>query len=147
MKKETIYKIAIGILLAVNLLQLYKFLPPIKQDVFRDKAIQMMNLNEKQKELFKNFAEEHRSKMDALYNKQTQLTSQYFDKPSDSLLHLIAKIETEKITVTEQHFSKIKSILKKEQIPQFEKFKKKALNLILKEKPSVPSQNHLEKNK
>lgn len=75
--------------------------------------------------------------MDALYNKQAHLNT--LTNQAIPCYILSQKLKQKKITATEQHFSKIKSILKEEQILQLETFKKKALKLILKRRPSAPS--------
>lgn len=140
MKKETFYKVAIIILLVVNILQLIPFLlgpkkGPNPQGNFRQKAIKIMNLNKTQEKQFLNFAEKHRDKMEILNKEQRKLTSTYFKAPTDSLLNIISKIETQKINVTERHFSEIKSILENSQINEFNKFKEEALKSILKSTP------------
>jgi hypothetical protein len=141
MKKDTVYKLIIALLLALNLLQLatYLFAPQSQQpqkDKFQDVAIKILNLNEEQQQRFHHFAQEHGNKMMPLYKKQSLLTVQYFNQPSDSLLNLIAKLETKKIIATEQHFSEIKSILNQSQVANFEKFKKEALQNILEKNTS-----------
>lgn len=145
MKKETVYKITIGVLLALNLLQLIGFLfapkpqrMRVQKGHFENEAVQILNLNNEQQKKFINFAEGHRDKMKILYDQQTELASEYFHQPNDSLLDLITKIETEKISTTQQHFSDVKSILNQNQISDFEKFKKKALQSILKKNTDLP---------
>lgn len=140
MKKETFYKVAIVVLLVVNILQLIPFLlgpkkGPNPQGDFRQKAIKMMNLNKTQEQQFLNFAQSHHDKIKALNKKQLELTSTYFTTPTDSLLNIIAKVETQKINTTEHHFSEIKSILKSNQIDGFNKFKEQAIKSILKNTP------------
>ncbi len=135
MKKDTVFKIIIIVLLALNTLQLAGFLlkpKPLHKSEFRDIAATILMLNETQKSKLYNFAETHNSKIQGLLKKQNQLLPQYFDTPNDSLLQLITKIETEKIKITKQHFSNIKSLLNKEQLLNFEKYKKEALLNILK---------------
>lgn len=140
MKKETFYKVAILILLVLNILQLIPFLlgpkrGPNPQGDFRQKAIKIMDLNKTQEQLFLNYAEKHRDKMETLNKEQFELTSTFFKAPTDSLLNVISKIEMQKINATEHHFSEIKSILKSNQIDNFNKFKEEALKSILKRTP------------
>lgn len=143
MEKEKLYKLIIGILLALNLLQLFGFLfapqPQAPQEGhFENEAVKMLNLDAEQKEKFARFAEEHKEKMKNLYDEQTQLSSAYFNQTSDSLLNRIAQIETEKISATQQHFSDVKNLLNESQVANFEQFKKKALQSILKSHPAPP---------
>lgn len=152
MKKETIYKIAIGILLALNVLQLLGFLfspkpepPQHSMGVFEDKAVKLMHLTQVQQQDFLKFIQEHKAKMRRLRNAHTELTSTYFTQPSDSLLKLITKVEREKIETTEQHFADIKSILHKEQIPSFEQFKAEVLQKILNQNTPEPPRRHRKK--
>lgn len=138
MKRDTIYKIIIGLLLVLNLFQLIGFLikpkpgkPPMQEIKFEKKAEQMMQLNEEQKEKFSRLVSEHHKKIIKLHDFQIDLSREYFNEPSDSLLKLIAKTEIDKISTTEEHFTDIKHMLNEEQIPLFYKFKNEALKGIL----------------
>lgn len=139
MKRNTIYRIIIGFLLVLNLLQLFGFLfkpkpqrPQLQKDMLEKRAKKMMQLNNEQQHYFLRLVEEHRKRIIKLHDTQIELSKQYFNRPSDSLLKLIANTEIEKISTTEQHFAAIKNILHKKQIPLFERFKKDALKGILK---------------
>ncbi|MBU2997090.1 hypothetical protein KO500_11635 [Cellulophaga baltica] len=136
MKKENVYKLIIAILLFINLLQLASFLlaPKPQQhpnDRFQDRIIQTLNLNDEQQKTFHSYAKEHAEHITTLLEQQTQIINQYFKNPSDDLLHEISAIESKKITATAQHFFNIKSILKPNQLQNFEAFKKLALQHIL----------------
>ena len=141
MKKETIYKIAIAVLIVLNLLQVVgRYLAhrppgePIKM------AAQRLGLDEKQEVKFRELAQAHRNKMIDLQKKQEGLTETYFNNPSDSILNEVTLLEKTKIQITEEHFSAIKTLLNKDQYDEFVKFKKNALNKIMraqsKNKPS-----------
>lgn len=142
MKKDIVYKIIIGILLTMNLLQLAGFLFKEKlsnpHKKFDEKAAQIMDLNKKQQKQFSDFAKKHKAQMDSLQKKQMQFVSKYFKQTNDSLLDLICVIEIEKIKATEQHFDDIKSILNKNQYPKFKQFKKDALKNILQKNTRKP---------
>ena len=136
MKRETFYKLAIAVLLVLNILQVIPFFLKSKHSGhafhFREKAIQILNLEDDQKAVFLKLTKTHNTKMKALFEEEKEVTNTYFKNPSDSLLNSIALIETEKIKVTNQHFSDIKHILKESQLEHFEDFKKRALQIILK---------------
>lgn len=137
MKRDTIYKLIIVVLLVLNLLQLGKFIwmpkfsRPRKMDLFANKAVTIMQLDSNQKQTFLQFVEKHKEQRRQLHERQIELARQYFKYPSDSLLILITEIETKKISITQEHFSDIKNMLKIEQIPLFDKFKEEALKGIL----------------
>lgn len=136
MNKELIYKISILILLALNLLQLTSFLLMPKHrhhpgEDFKNEVVKMLDLDEQQKDSFFSSAEKHRESMTLLVNQQKELTRQYFNKASDSVLQKINLIETEKILITEVNFKEIQNILKPNQQDKFEAFKNKALQIIV----------------
>jgi len=135
MKKESLYTLIIAILLILNLFQLGAFLfapkPPHHNGGFRDRAVEILNLNENQKQAFFISAQKHKEAIDDLVNEQKKLTISYFNNPSDALLNSIKEIEIEKIEVTQTNFNEIESLLTQEQKPKFEEFKKQALLLII----------------
>lgn len=132
MKKETIYKIVIAVLIVLNLLQVVgRYLAhrptgePIKM------AAQRLGLDKKQEVKFRELANAHRNTMIDLQKKQEGLTETYFNKPSDFILNEVTLVEKKKIQATEEHFSDIKTLLNKDQHDEFLKFKKNALNKIM----------------
>lgn len=136
MKKETLYKVLIVVLLLLNLLQLSLFAlapkPPHKHSKnFKEKTIQELKLNEKQRQTFNYLAKEHRNQIVKLHNEQIELTAKYFEQPTDSILQLIIDITTEKIKITNQHFEDIETMLNENQMIDFKQFKKEALRHIL----------------
>lgn len=136
MKKDTIYKSIIVILLVLNALQLGMFLFPPKPphhniDKFADKAVKIMQLDEKQAKTFFKLVQKHKEERRRIHDLELNLARQYFESPTDSLLELISDAGTKKIAITQQHFSDIQNILKNQQIPLFKEFKKEALNGIL----------------
>lgn len=139
MKKDTIYKLIIAVLLVVNAVQLggYFFGPKLnpnpKGEMFQERAIEILKLNAHQKSLFLDLAKKHQENLTELHQEQTKLTDSYFHQTSDSLLDAIGKLETKKINLTQKHFTEIKDILTQEQLPYFKTFKKEALQVILKE--------------
>lgn len=155
MKKENIYKLTIAILLVLNLLQLGSFLlapsPSHRGDKFAKEAVKIMQLNASQQRTFLHFVEQHRQAMRQVLRLQTQVAEAYFEQPSDSLLKLIADAEIQKVSITQRHFSDIKSLLTPEQLPFFEMFKKKALQAILRKNHHFDKDNknawHKHKNR
>ena len=158
MKKENIYKICIIILFAMNLIQVGGFLitssrPPRferrdgregrdgREEMqgsmpdkkgFLEEAARMLDLNNEQKIKFSDFARTHDMRIRTLQKEQRDLISNYFNQPSDSVLNLISNIETQKIEFTQRHINEVKSILNKDQYQNFKRFKKNALEIILK---------------
>lgn len=136
MKKNTVYIVLISILLGLNLLQLGKGIFAPKHHFkhkpsFKEKAVQKLELNEKQRQTFNYLAKEHRHQIVKLHNEQTELTAKYFEQPTDSILQLIIDITTEKIKITSQHFEDIEKMLNENQMIGFKRFKKEALRHIL----------------
>lgn len=136
MKRDTVYKLIIVVLIALNMLQLAPFLlsrnatqPPV--DRFQQKAIKNMKLDKQQEKEFLEFVGMHRDKMMHLFGRQSDIAVEYFTQPSDSLLKELATIERDKIEAAQQHFTQIKSILNENQLPLFEQFKQEALHIIL----------------
>lgn len=132
MKKETIYKTLIALLIALNILQMigrYLAHRPEREPI--KMAVEHLDLDKSQETKFRKLAQAHRYKMISLRNHQEELIETYFDQPSDSILNKISSIQTSKIMATEKHFKSIKAILRKEQYDNFEKFKKNILTKIL----------------
>jgi len=137
MRKETFYIIVIALLIALNLLQLGNHFfdnrppedkPPIH---LRQRVVNQLNLNKEQEQQFFDLVKNHITEMRSLLKNQHKLSKAYFQQPTDTLLQRLSRFESKKIQITEQHFSDIKSILNEEQYADFEKFKTKALNNLL----------------
>lgn len=136
MKKDTVYKLIIVVLIGLNLLQLAPVLLMHKphqpqNNRFEQLAIRKMELNKEQQQDFIKFARIHRERMMQLFDRQSDIAVNYFTQPDDALLEQLAKIEREKVEATQQHFIQIKSILTESQLPLFEEFKEEALRSIL----------------
>jgi|GEM_PF-2117337 len=137
MNKETLYKWIIGVLITVNCIQLVGFLFTPKpthhprKGHFRERAVEILNLNEIQREKFFKSAEKHRKTIDKLNNEQAEIILLQFDNPTKNNLNLIKEIEVEKIEATELNFKEIEEMLNPEQKSNFIKFKKQALKIIL----------------
>lgn len=140
MKKETLYIWVIVGLILVNAMQLGAFLcrpkppKPLKNQQhhdFRIKAVGVLNLNPEQKKQFNELADQHRAKMKELNEQQKLLTATYFNKPTESGLEAIQEIQSQRIEVTQSHFNEIKELLNPQQMPNYEAFKKEALQRIL----------------
>jgi len=152
MKKEYIYKICIIILFAMNLIQIGGFLitssrpprfegregregmhgPMTDKNEFQEEAAKMLKLNKEQQIKFSEYAKTHNMKIRILQQKQRNLIGNYFNQPSDSVLNIISNIEAQKIEFTQRHLNGVKSLLNKDQYRNFEQFKKKAVDIILK---------------
>lgn len=136
MKRETAYKVAVIVLLIVNLVQVsFPFLAKkTPKDSGRDRkpnAIEILHLDASQNLMFKEFSKEHRKAMVLLQEEQKQCVRHYFSQPTDSLLNHIKNLEAKKIKTTKKHFEDMRSVLKEEQLDDYENFKKKALKYIL----------------
>lgn len=135
MRKELLHRTVIIILLILNfsiLSYLYWKEKRQSQKISKPNAVQMLHLDDKQNLLFKEIGNNHGKQMDILRNKQKQCVQNYFKNPSDSLLRCIKNYEAEKIIITDEHFKKMKSVLKQEQLPLYANFKEKAVQYILK---------------
>lgn len=139
MKKETLYKVAIAVLLIVNILQLIPFFlgpkPPKRNNDFKQHAIELLQLTKEQTVQFDSIAQQHRKQMNQINDNQIEITSRYFANPSDELLNEISTLETLKIKTTQNHFLAVKSILNPNQIDAFHQFKMEALQTIINQKP------------
>lgn len=136
MKRETLYKITVIVLLVLNLLQisfpiLSKKPPQNLKKPCKPNAVEMLYLNPDQDIQFREFGKKHNEVMDSLQKKQKQCVRNYFLQPTDSLLNNMKEIEAKKILVTKKHFEDMRSILKEEQLTHYEEFKNKALKFIL----------------
>ncbi|MFS4447337.1 hypothetical protein [Maribacter sp. 2307UL18-2] len=136
MRRETLYKIAIGVLLTVNIAQVsYLFLTkkPANHTKEHSKpnAIEILRLSEDQNIRFKAFSKQHHEAMVLLQEEQKKCVRDYFTRPSQALLDCVKDIEAKKIQITKKHFDDMKSVLKEEQLPYYEEFKDKALRYIL----------------
>ena len=137
MKKETVYKIVIGLLILLNLLQVGgRFLQNRPPEDIQRKVVDQLQLDASQEKQFFALAQNHRKSMMTFNKGQHQLTQAYFAEPSEALLRQIMVLEKEKIQITEKHFTDIKAILKPDQYADFENFKKKALARILQVPPN-----------
>jgi protein CpxP len=142
MKKQTILLVIIGLLLLINLGQLTRPFwnsATSNRDRFDTKVAKDLNLNETQKAQFSQYASAHKKQIDNIQKEQKEVISLYFKVPNDTLLNTITRLESEKIKLTEQHFSDIKSILKPAQISDFEELKSTVLNQILQKEPVKPN--------
>lgn len=136
MKRETLYKIVVLVLLTINIVQVSFFLLTKKpknnsKNNNKPSAREMLYLEDSQQIQFKKFSEIHHEAMVLLQEEQKKVVKNYFMQPTDSLLNRITVIEAEKIKVTETHFENMRSVLKDDQLLYYEQFKDKALKFIL----------------
>ncbi|RKN77945.1 hypothetical protein [Ulvibacterium marinum] len=136
MKRETRYKIIIGALLIINVVQVSSLIltkRPQKhlREHRKPDAKEMLRLDDEQNIQFKTFSREHHKSMVSLKKEQKKYVRSYFLQPSDSLLKRIKDVEEKKILATEKHFNDLKSVLHEEQLPAYEDFKERALRYVL----------------
>lgn len=132
MKKETFYKIAIAILVIMNLLQVGgRFMHHRSLVTAKYRVIDQLKLDKNQEQEFLVLVKNHRKSMLDLHTMQQEFTQAYFNQPSDALMQEVILIEEEKIKITAQHFADIKSLLNEDQYASFEEFKNKAIENIL----------------
>lgn len=157
MKKESIYKSLIVLLLVINLVQISGHffspkpphhsqaksppMPPphamqsspthIKGALFLKQAMQLLQLDGEQKQQFLKLAKAHESHMSKLQKQQSELTLNYFQQPAAELLENIANLDKQKVTLTEAHFGDVYQLLTPEQQPNFSAFKQAALQVII----------------
>lgn len=136
MKKTKLYFIIIIVLVIINLVQvaipvfLHKGPPPRNHEERFD-GNSILHLTGNQNSQFNDMAVKHHDKMMEIQNQQKVLTEQYFAKPTAKLLNEICMLENAKISYTNSHFEEVKSILTKEQLPYYQDFKNKAVNIII----------------
>lgn len=135
MKKETFYRILIGILLVLNLLQIGFFLfakpPHPPKHKFRGRAPEILHLSEEQKFQFHNIARAHHKNMELFNGEEKKLIELYFEEESEEHLHQIQYIQQQKLEFTKAHFEDIRAMLEENQLSYFNEFKQEALQRIM----------------
>ena len=143
MKLFQLYKYATWGLLVLNISMIAFFFltgPPRPSHPNNSKKIPLkMILDEQQDKSFSSLAKQHQQKMVDFNQQQRDLLLPYFIRmidpsitiDSDSLLKQVQILEQKKIKSTYLHFQDIKSILRPEQHPSFEKFVERAVGRIL----------------
>ena len=155
MSKYQFFKTAMWGLLTLNMLiiGLY-FIPagiipkprPPEAFIFEHRAMNMLELDEDQRDHFHEIAAEHAKQMNACNAEQRKMIEGYFmaslndvsQHDPDSLMSEIHILENKKIDFTLKHFQEVKSMLKPEQQPFFDEFVKNALQIILDRKKNPP---------
>ena len=136
MKKETFYRILIGVLLVLNLLQIGFFLfvkpphPPKHQ--FKGRAPEILHLTEEQGYQFHNIIRAHHQNMQLFNGEEKKLIELYFDEGSEEHLHQIQYLKQQKLEFTKAHFEDIRAMLEEDQLQYFKAFKQEALQRIMK---------------
>lgn len=137
MNRERVYKIALLLLVLLNLLQVGARLihdrPP--RNMHRKVVVKHLELDATQEKQFFREITKHRKSIQQLHRKQQVLTQSYFTNPSEERMQEILALEKEKFQVTEAHFTSLKSFLREEQYADFEAFKQKAIQHILRSEP------------
>ncbi len=151
MKQLQFYKYAALVLLLLNLSMIAFFFltkpkPPHQGDGFQKRGPNIMNMDEKQHDLFLQSAKQHGQHMKAINKQQQDLLKPYFYSLIDSTkntnpnatLNEVQDLERQKIESTYQHFQEVKSILKPEQQADFELFMNDVIERILMETKKNP---------
>lgn len=147
MKSDKFYRYATLGLALLNLAILAFFLlhePPPRgpKAAFRNRAVEILKLDEAQNDLFEEMATQHQGNMRKIRGEQKTALKAYFSgltgsnsegKPGGSL-EAVKDWEAKKITTTYEHFEEVRSILKPDQEPLFEEFVAKALDILLLDK-------------
>ena len=130
MKKETFYRVLIGILLVLNLLQIGFFLfarpPHHPKHKFKRHAPEILHLTEDQSYQFHNIARAHHKNMRFFDKEEGKWIALYFENESEENLKEIQRIHKEKMEFTKAHFEDIKAMLNEDQLQYFESFRKEA---------------------
>ncbi len=141
MKQLQFYKYATIGLLLLNLGMLtFFFLTKPKHHSrkdFKRGAVDILKLDDEQRETFFNLVKGHQQKMKVFSQHQKELLSPYFNSLIDStevnqdVFDKVEELERQKIESIYQHFQEIKSILREEQMPGFEEFMNHVMKRIL----------------
>ena len=143
MKLFQLYKYAALGLLVLNISMIAFFFltapPPRPHPNNNEKGPLRMILDKQQDKSFLSLAKQHKEEMIDLNRQQRALLLPYFNRiidpsikiNSDSLLTQVQALEQKKIESTYLHFQDIKTILRPEQYPDFEKFVEQAIGRIL----------------
>lgn len=145
------------LLLNISLLAFLIFSSPAKQEQpphnrtgprqFREKTLEILELDEKQTELFYQSADSHNIRVTDIEKRQRELLKPYFSqifKPdtslkSEELLGQSQALYLEKIEITYRHFNEVRSILRPGQKDNFATFMNRALEILLLEgRPKGP---------
>lgn len=148
MKQLQFYKYAAIGLLLLNLAML-SFFFLTKPKHHRGESMQkdvkaIFNLDDAQNETFLKLMEEHKEKMRLFSRQQKDLLKPYFynlfdsSKQDEDALDKYEVIERQKIQSIYEHFQDIKSILRKEQLSNFEEFTTHAIERILSDSKKRP---------
>ncbi len=150
MKSLSFFKTATFFLLLLNLALIFFLFQgrPKKHHhkrVFMNEVTEILNLDKSQHDQFEKLAKEHGKAIEALNVESHAVLESYFYKvfsennqsEKDSLIQRFQTIEKAKVEVTNEHFREVKKILRPAQEQYFDKFLKRAVNiLLLDKKPS-----------
>ena len=135
MRKETFYRVLIGILLVLNLMQIGFFLftkpPHPPKHKFKGRAHELLHLNEDQAYQFRNIADVHHKNMRFFDKEEKKWLALYFKEESKESLKELQRIHQQKIEFTKAHFEDIKAMLHEDQLQYFEPFKEEVLTRIM----------------
>ncbi len=135
MKKETFYRVLIGLLLVLNLLQIGFFLltkpPHPPKHKFKGHAPEILHLTEEQGYQFHNITRAHHKNMRFFDKEEKKWIALYFENESEDNLKEIQRIHKQKIEFTKAHFEDIKAMLHENQLQYFELFRTEVLHRIM----------------
>ncbi|MEM8968959.1 MAG: hypothetical protein AAGE93_21255 [Bacteroidota bacterium] len=106
---------------------------------FQLQIAEILQLDTQQQTDLAQLAQQHGQQMRAIDREQRTLLRPYFYNLIGStdtvdtvaILQEVSQLERDKIKVTHQHFQDIKALLTEEQLPNFEKFINRALDILL----------------
>ncbi|PKL78424.1 MAG: hypothetical protein CVV25_11660 [Ignavibacteriae bacterium HGW-Ignavibacteriae-4] len=155
MNKLNFYRTAAIALLSINLAVIGFFLfangnrgehPQMEGPDFKHKVIEILDLDNSQKELFYESAKRHNQMMNSLDKKQSQILQVYFrglveginEEEKERFVAEYNDLESQKINGTFSHFEEVKSYLRPEQIGNYKKFVNKAVKRLLSKSSKPP---------
>lgn len=102
-------------------------------------AVQILQLDDEQQTTFLELAKNHGKELRSIAKQERDQLRIYFDQlikdtgSSDNaaILEQVKLLEEEKVTVTFEHFESIQALLREDQQVHFERFMKKALQILL----------------
>ncbi len=146
MEKITLYKIAVGCLIVLNLI-LVAFLwfgrPKAQHPPFR--ASEQFEMDEAQNKLFRNSVDLHKEGMNRINREQRLLLAEYFNQlkePASTSLPPLPKkvleLEEQKILATYRHFYEVKNMLTTEQLNEYPDFVDYVINRVIRKEERKP---------
>lgn len=148
MKKRTTYAIGFVIMIILNGVLIFLMLRgpilpppppsgPAKGGDLQGKISKELGLNFEQQETYAALAKEHRFAMDQLEKDQKEVIKSYFNSLIEDegntaiMLEKIEQYESDKITLTYQHFEQLKALCSEDQKTQFKLIMKDIIAVLV----------------